>query len=213
MTSSVTEIAIVRHPETVANVEGRFVGRGDSEITEFGRDQMIALTAIMDEFKPSAVFTSPLKRALVTAQAVTSCGIPVNVLDDLQEIDFGRAEGLTFAEISAVGMTVDYLRNGSASDGATAKELAGPGDGPVAPGGELWSAFEARVVRAAAAIEGAGPRVAIVTHGGVFRTLLAHWLGLPMEASWRFAVPNATIATLRVTDGAGVLTSLKPAMA
>ncbi|MHB1340320.1 MAG: histidine phosphatase family protein [Coriobacteriia bacterium] len=213
MPGTVTEIAIIRHPETIANVEGRFVGRGDSEITQDGREQMIALTALMDQFGPSAVFASPLKRALITAQAITACGIPVNVLEDLQEIDFGRAEGLTYAEITAVGMTVDYLRNGSASNGATPADLAGPGDGPVAPGGELWSAFEARVARAALAVEGSGPRVAVVTHGGVFRTLLAHWLGLPMDASWRFAVPNATIATLRVTDGAGVLTTLMPAMA
>ncbi|KAF0206735.1 MAG: histidine phosphatase family protein [Actinomycetota bacterium] len=208
MAAKSVEIAIVRHPQTVANVEGRFVGRGDSEITEHGRDQMMALTTAMELWKPTVVFASPLKRALITAQAITSCGIPINVLEDLQEIDFGRAEGLTWNEITALGMKIDYLRNGSAD---SADDLNGPGDGPVAPGGESWTDFEARVRRAAAAIEGAGTRVAIITHGGVFRTLLTHWLGLPMESSWRFSITNATIATLTLTDGAGVLKSLQPA--
>lgn len=207
MASTTTEIVIVRHPQTTANVEGRFVGRGDSEITEAGKEQILELTAFMELWRPTVVFTSPLKRALMTAQAIVSCGIPVNVLPDLQEIDFGRAEGLTWNEITSLGMSIDYLRNGS-GDGAD--DLGGPGDGLVAPGGEAWPAFEARVRAAASAVEGAGSRVAVVTHGGVFRVLLAHWLGLPMESSWRFSIPNATVATLRVFDGAGVLESLQP---
>ncbi|MGB4592792.1 MAG: histidine phosphatase family protein [Coriobacteriia bacterium] len=208
MAETSTEIAIIRHPETVANTEGRFVGHGDSEITERGRQQLLALTTAMDAWRPTAVFTSPLRRALVAAQTITACGVPITVLEDLQEIDFGRAEGLTWNEITSLGMAVDYLPNGAASSGVPASELDGPGDGAVAPGGESWANFEARVIRAATTVESAGSRVAIVTHGGVFRTLIAHWLGLPMEASWRFAVGNGAIATVRVSDGAGVLTSL-----
>jgi len=211
MTGKATEIAILRHPETAANLEGRFVGRGDSEITKLGRQQIVALTVAMDAWKPTVVLTSPLKRTLITATAISWCGTPVNVLDDLQEIDFGRAEGLTWNEINAMGMKIDYLRNGAA-DADSADDLEGPSSGPVAPGGEFWSAFEERVVRTAAKAEASGTRVAIVTHGGVFRVLLAHWLGLEMDSSWRFSIPNATIATLKVIDGAGVLKSLYPAM-
>ncbi len=209
MGGKATEIAIIRHPQTVANVEGRFVGGGDSEITEHGRQQIVALTVAMDAWKPTVVFTSPLKRTLITAKAISWCGTPINVNEDLQEIDFGRAEGLTWNEIGAMGMKIDYLRNGSAD---SADDLDGPGDGPVAPDGETWAAFEARVLRAADTIANAGTRVAVVTHGGVFRVLLAHWMGLPMESSWRFSVPNAAIATLTLIDGAGVLKSLQPAM-
>lgn len=203
------ELALVRHPETEANVEGRFVGRGDSAITEKGREQMLALTTFMETFAPSVVFTSPLKRALVTAQAITSCGIAVNVLDELQEIDFGRVEGLTWSEVSALGLSVDYLRNGDPGDGAEGGPADGPGVGPVAPGGETWSDFEARVIAAAAKIEGSGPRIAVVTHGGVFRALLTHWLALPWSASWRFSVPNAAVARIRLTGPDGVLLSLE----
>ena len=208
MPSSGTEIIVVRHPQTVANVDGRFVGRGDSEITELGREQIMRLTRFMETWRPAAVYTSPLKRALMTAQATVACGIPVTVLEDLQEIDFGRAEGLTWNEITALGMSVDYLRNGAAV-ASDADTLGGPGVGPVAPGGETWADFETRVRRAAATCESGASRIAVVTHGGVFRTLLAHWMGLSMDATWRFSVPNAAIATLHVVDGAGVLTSLQ----
>ncbi|MCE5191420.1 MAG: histidine phosphatase family protein [Actinomycetia bacterium] len=202
-----TEIVIVRHPETTANVGGRFVGRGDSPITEHGREQISALTTFMEGWQPDVAFTSPLARALITARAVVACGTPVRIVADLREIDFGDAEGLTWDEITSRGMGIDYLRNGGA---LSSDDLGGPGEGPVAPGGETWTAFEARVRVAALACERPGERVAIVTHGGVFRTLVAYWLGLPMESSWRFAIPNATVATLHVVDGMGVLKSLQP---
>ncbi|MCE5203832.1 MAG: histidine phosphatase family protein [Coriobacteriales bacterium] len=204
-----TEIAIVRHPETVANVQGRFVGRGDSEITERGREQILALTETMDAWRPGVVCSSPLGRALITAKAIVPCGTPVRVLGGLQEIDFGRAEGLTWQEAVSAGIEVDYLRNGAARTGAPSTERRGPENGRVAPGGETWDAFECRVLEAASLAETAGDRVAVVTHGGVFRVLLAHWLGVPMSSSWNFFVGNGAVATLRVEDGTGVLLSLR----
>lgn len=199
------EIAIIRHPETVANVERRYVGRTESAITEVGLEQIRALTAFAGAWRPSVVFTSPRVRTLQTATAIAEGGTPLTVLDDLQEIDFGRAEGLTWDELAALGMTIDYRRGGAETEAAG---IESPRTDTVAPGGESWNAFERRVRHAADVCEAGGSRVAIVTHGGVFRTLLAHWLGIPMEAAWRFSVPNAAVATLTVTNGDGVLTSL-----
>jgi broad specificity phosphatase PhoE len=42
------------------------------------------------------------------------------------------------------------------------------------------------------------------------RALLTHWLGLEDVAAWRFALPNAAIATVTIREGAGVLESLLP---
>jgi len=202
-------VALIRHPETVANVEGRFVGRAESPLTDLGQAQLVSIAMLMESWKPAAVLSSPRARALVVGKRISACGTPLRVLDELAEIDFGRAEGLTWAEMKALGIEVRYPSTvGPALRAADA--LGGPTDGPVAPGGEAWDVFRGRVRSAARTIESAAPRVAVVTHGGVVRALLTHWLGLDDTAAWRFAVPSAAIATLTIRDGAGVLESLLP---
>ncbi|HEX9093257.1 MAG TPA: histidine phosphatase family protein, partial [Coriobacteriia bacterium] len=118
-------------------------------------------------------------------------GVPVHVDADLAEVDFGAAEGLTFEEATLRGVAIDLL--------------GGPPETAPFKDGETWHAFAARVAKAAERVETCGPRIAIVTHGGVVRSLLTHWLGLPHTAAWRFAVPNASVATLTLWDGEGTL--------
>jgi broad specificity phosphatase PhoE len=202
-------VALIRHPETAANGEGRFVGRGESPLTELGREQLISIAMMMESWKPGAVLSSPRERALVVAQRISACGTPLRVLDELAELDFGRAEGLTWAEMQALGLEIRYPSMVPLGQDA-ADALGGPTDGPIAPEGEEWRAFMVRIRAAARIIESAAPRVAVVTHGGVFRALLTHWLGLQDAAAWRFSVPNAAIATLTIRAGVGVLESLLP---
>lgn len=202
-------VALIRHPETVANIQGRFVGRGESPLTDLGSAQLVSIAMMMESWKPGAVLSSPRARALVVAQRISACGTPLRVLDELGEIDFGRAEGLTWDEMKALGIAVRYPSTVPFGQ-QSADAFGGPTKGPVAPEGEEWDAFMDRVRAAARIIESAAPRVAVVTHGGVVRALLTHWLGLEDAAAWRFAVPSATIATLTIRDGQGVLESLLP---
>lgn len=184
---------LIRHPETLANIESRYIGRMDSPISPRGERQTAWLSGVVEHWGADVVFTSPLGRALSTAHAIAPAGVPVRVLDDLGEIDFGVAECLTYAEIQERGIRLDYT-----------------GSGEIAPEGETGPAFDTRV-RAAAQTIAAGPeRSIVVTHGGVVRRLLAVWLGLPVDRSWSVAVPNAVMMVLRIEDGRGVLESLTP---
>lgn len=186
------EVLLARHPQVEANVAGRFVGTGESPFTELGERQCVALAAHIAAWKPSSVHSSPRTRARAVADlAAAMAAVEVHVDDDLAEIDFGAAEGLTYDEAMLAGVEIDLL------------------DGPpeVAPfrDGETWRTFAQRVAAAAERIETCGPRIAVVAHGGVIRALLAHWLGLPEAAAWRFAVPNASVATITLWDGTGTL--------
>lgn len=186
-------VLLVRHPETEANAEGRYVGRGDTDLTDTGRQQAAELVGRVLGWDPHVVFASPSKRCLVVASRVAEAsGVPLQVTDSIAEIDFGLAEGLTYEEVTRAGISLDLL--------------GGPSERPF-EGGEAWDAFLARVTAAATGIEAAGERVAVVTHGGVVRALMTHWLGLPRESAWSFAVPNAGMADLAVEDGHGVLIS------
>lgn len=195
MSDPAHEILVMRHPETLANASGHLIGRSDSPISPLGELQTQALAELVAEWQPEIVFSSPLGRTLVTARTIAPAGTSVEVLDDLREIDFGYAEGLTWDEVAEHGIVLDYS------------------GGPVAPGGEAGVDFAARVERAAARVaDGQSRRAAVVTHGGVFRHLLVAWLGLPAEAAWRFEVPNAGMAVVRLHSDRGVLERLGPSL-
>ena len=186
------EVLIARHPQVEANVAGRFVGTGESAFTELGEKQCAALAAYIAAWKPFSVHTSPRLRARAVADlAASQAGVEVHVDDDLAEIDFGAAEGLTYEEAVRNGVDIDLL--------------GGPPESAPFRDGETWRTFASRIAAAALRIETCGPRIAVVAHGGVVRALLAHWLALPETAAWRFAVPNASVATITLWDGTGTL--------
>ncbi len=185
-----TEVLIVRHPETRANTEGRFVGRGDSPLTERGWSQVGLLAARISDFAPDTVWSSPLARVLVVAEkAARAGGIALQVDDRLLELDFGQAEGLTWPQIEAVGLAFDYRS----------------ADRPVAPGGESRADIEARSAAFAEDLLALGGRHAVCTHGGVFRAMLVHLLGLGRSDIWAFHIRNGAVAHVTFDDGHGMI--------
>ena len=181
---------LVRHPETEANVSGRFVGRGDSPFTPEGLLQAARLPAEVAAFDPDVVWTSPLRRAQsVALMAAELAHVPLHVDERLAELHFGDAEGMTYEEIVNAGMPFNYR---------SAEE-------PVAPNGESRGSIERRVAQIADEVVASGGRVAVVAHGGVVRAMLVHLLGLSTTDVWAFHVHNAQLATVRVVDGHGML--------
>lgn len=183
-------ILLVRHPETEANVDGRFVGRGDSPFTSEGREQLARLPLCIARFEPDSVWSSPLYRARQVAErAAGSLGLEVCFDERLLELDFGEAEGMTVEEIEAEGMAFNYRDSES----------------PVAPGGESRDDIARRAASFCDEVCAKPGRYAVVTHGGVFRASLVHLLGLHRDGIWAFHVHNAQLATVRVIDGHGIL--------
>ena len=91
-----TEIILVRHGETDWNVEGIFRGRLDVELNELGIKQAGLLAKYLADKPLLAVYSSPLKRALRTAQIVASYhDIDVKIAADLIDFDFGEWQGLS----------------------------------------------------------------------------------------------------------------------
>jgi broad specificity phosphatase PhoE len=186
------EVLIARHPQVQANVEKRFVGSGESMFTELGERQCAALAAYIAAWGPTGIHSSPRLRARSVAEtAAALAGVPLHIDDELAEIDFGAAEGLTYEEATAAGVDIDLL--------------GGPPETAPFRDGETWHAFAKRIDGAADRIERCGSRIAVVAHGGTVRSLITHWLRLPDNAAWRFAVPNASVATLTLWDGSGTL--------
>lgn len=95
-------LLFVRHGESRWNVEGRFQGRRDIELSELGVKQAHALAArLAAHGRPAAIVASPLVRARRTAEIVgQACGRAVDVDERLVEISHGEWEGLVEHDVA-----------------------------------------------------------------------------------------------------------------
>jgi broad specificity phosphatase PhoE len=175
-----TRLVLCRHGEA-EDAAGRFCGRFDPALTAAGRRPAVALAARLPW--PDPVYTSPARRALETAMYLR----PDPVVEaDLRELDFGDADGLRHDEVAErwPELYAAWLR--------APTEVA-------FPGGEAFADFRSRVLSALARIE---PSAVVVTHGGVIRTALAHWLGIPDDTLFRIDVSHGTVTVVEWLEGA-----------
>jgi broad specificity phosphatase PhoE len=106
-------LALVRHGETVGNSSIRYHGRTDVELSNLGRRQMRAaqswLKIHLAGSRRGPIVASPLRRAAEGASIIAGGATPIIEIEEFVEVDFGRFEGLTAAEIEA-RYPVDFAR-------------------------------------------------------------------------------------------------------
>ncbi|MFC1924252.1 histidine phosphatase family protein, partial [Chloroflexota bacterium] len=85
-------LILVRHGETSWNYQGRIQGcRSDTELSQKGRAQAEKIAIALRREKLGAVYSSTLRRARDTAQAIAQdCQLEVRLNHDLREIDAGE---------------------------------------------------------------------------------------------------------------------------
>ena len=99
---AVTRLLLIRHAETEANATGRTQGRLDLPLTARGAAQAAAVAESIAAHAPVAVFASPARRAVETAEAIAMrCGVGVRLDERLLEMDHGDLDGLTGEELRA----------------------------------------------------------------------------------------------------------------
>src|SRR5687768_16876002 len=109
-----TTLLLARHGETDWNRELRIQGSSDIALNDLGRDQARALAEELAELALDAIYSSDLRRARETAEAVAAQhGLDVRLDPRLRERAFGSWEGLTRADIVALG---DGARHDGESD-------------------------------------------------------------------------------------------------
>jgi broad specificity phosphatase PhoE len=147
-------LLLVRHAEP--ELTGVLLGRLDPPLSEAGvREAQSHLAGL----EVRMVYSSPLRRALETAQMI-DCGAPLQVLEELAEIDLGDWDGLRWREIER-------------RDPDLARRKLDDWFGVSPPGGEPWPAFAKRVARALERIRLGPFPAAVVAHIAV-NAQLAH---------------------------------------
>ena len=100
-------IYIIRHGETNLNVHGVLQGRVDEPLNQNGRDLAVATGRAMRGIHFDACISSPLIRAKETVGIIlreSGNELAVTVDERIREINFGRLEGKTFAEMGETGL-------------------------------------------------------------------------------------------------------------
>jgi len=95
-------LIFVRHAESLANLEGRYQGRDDYDLSDTGRQQaeLLSKRFSLGKLPPTQVYSSPLSRTMETAKiACRNWTVEIEPWLDLIEYDVGVFTGLTWPEI------------------------------------------------------------------------------------------------------------------
>src|SRR4030042_781719 len=177
------EIILARHGETEWNATETFRGRADVALNENGLKQAQLRGEDLRGEKIDVIYSSPLQRAVKTAEAIAACqGLDVNIVDNLNDIDCGEWQGLTLKEVkdSYSELYQDWL------------DL--PGQGKI-PGGESLQDGKNRAlpfVQDAVMRCGEG-KIALVSHRAVNKVLIGALLGMDSSSFWSFKLDTGGI--------------------
>ena len=195
----VTCIVLVRHGQTEWNRVERFRGRADVPLNESGLAQAEATgKRVAAGWRPTAVYTSPLSRAVKTAEAVARhAALPVLVHPGLADIDYGEWQGLTPDE--ARSRWPDMVE----------AWYSAPHTAQI-PGGETLAGLRARGMAAVAelAAKHAGQTIVVVGHTVINRILLLGVLGLGNDRFWHLRQDTCAINVFEVEGGEYTLVSM-----
>ncbi len=193
-----SRLLLVRHGVTEFNSTRRFAGYSDVEMSTDGYRQVERLRDRLANEKIDAIYSSDLKRALVTAEVISS-GHKVDIVtcSELREANYGNVEGLTFAEISRLYPEVaELITNFSLR--------------LKFPGGESCEGFIERTIKFLDRLEKHAPSetILIVSHSGPLRVLACNLLGIG-QGHWRqIRCDNASLSIVETYPRGAIISLL-----
>ncbi len=181
-----TTFLLVRHGETDAVGKLLMGWAAGWRLNQTGRTQARTLAERLRRLPVRAVYTSPLERALETAEAIASChGMTPIPLDDLGEMRIGSWEGRNFQELDR---DPEWRRFN------VVRTLVRP------PGGELMLETQARMVRRLLSLRSDHDSGTVVTvsHADPLRAVVAYFLGISLDAVLRFEIGLTSVTVLEM---------------
>jgi broad specificity phosphatase PhoE len=180
---------LIRHGDTDWNVEEIFRGRADIELNETGIKQAELLANYLKDVPVEAVYSSPLKRALRTAEIIAgSRNINVTPAPELIDFDYGEWQGLSHDAVKDKYKTLynEWLKN---------PQLV------KMPKGESLDDVRERAVslvdQITASHEGI---VALISHRVILKVIICTLLGLDASHFWDIKVDTCGITTFVYAD-------------
>ena len=193
------ELILVRHGQTQWNREQIFRGSKDIELDEAGQRQAEALGARLKSRRIDAIYSSSLKRAMATAEAIARLqGLPVMVGPGLVDMCFGEWEGMAHQEVKQ-----KYPKQYQ-----TWRE--NPWKARI-PGASNIKDVQAQSLKAIKGlVEDNLPEstVAVVTHRVILKLILMKMLNMEPEGFWNIKLSSCGLTTVEWDGKRFVLTCL-----
>ncbi|MBC7349663.1 MAG: histidine phosphatase family protein [Candidatus Aminicenantes bacterium] len=194
-----TRIVLVRHGETEWNRVERFRGSADIPLNENGlRQAELLARRLLAAWKPTAVYSSPLSRAVKTAEVIAfPLKLQVKIHPGLSDINYGEWQGLTPEEVR--GRWPELFERWQTIP-----------DTLRFPGGEAMAERQRIGVAAVKEIAAAHPGETVVGvgHTVINRLILLGLLGLDFSYFWRLRQDNCALNVLEYRDGLFVAVTL-----
>jgi probable phosphomutase (TIGR03848 family)/uncharacterized repeat protein (TIGR03847 family) len=192
-----TILLLIRHASNDFIKEGRLAGRTPGvHINAQGQREADDMARRTAHIPIEAIYSSPLERAIDTANAVASChNLPVQIVEGLLE---GHAGDWTGKKLSELNTTETW------------KLIQTKPIGVKLPGGESIDEVQLRMVAAVEDIRKRHPDgiVAIVSHADPLKSVVAHYLNWDLNNFQRIAINPASVTVISVDDkGAALLRS------
>lgn len=184
-----TTVFLIRHGETAWHAEGRVLGQRDIPLSQPGIAQAEEAAAALRGVKMAEVLSSPLQRAIQTAEIIGQ-DTGIQIARDPRLIDFqlGKWTGMTYADVAK---NEEYQR------------FVQQPESERIPGGESLDDIRRRAVAAvdqALRDNATGDALAIVTHAGIIRVLITHYMGSRPANYHRVRVSPGSISILGFSD-------------
>ena len=191
-------LLLLRRGPVAAKWDQAALGQADPPLARGNSDLEAAAVTRVVELEPARILTSDLRRAKDTAERIAVCAnASLGVRRDLRDRKYGDWQGRQWSEIIASEQdpAVTFLHDFCRSE---------------PPRGESMIAVSKRVVKAVSAELRRHQRdvVCYVGHAGPIRCLIAHALGLPLEAVQRMQLDPFGLSAIRMAGDASALTML-----
>jgi len=187
------QLVLIRHGETDFTSRELFCGTSNPSLNKQGRTQSIALGNLLRSHSIDLCLASPLDRAIQTAELL-QLNLPIHSEPLSREIGFGIFEGLSR----------EICQNRFPSEWQAWCE------GSIPPEGESVQSFHTRLTQLAENLSHEkSDTVLLVTHGGVIRLLLSHYLTGSFENQWRFKITPGSLCRIGFDGSFAYLESLQ----
>lgn len=186
------KLILVRHGETIWNKEKKIQGITDIGLNEKGIEQAEKLAYSLQKEELDAIITSPLRRAYDTARAIGKYhDIAIKVEEDLQELNAGELEGLTWPELNRYP---EFLAKWKLDNASV----------PM-PKGESLVDVQNRVWPVIQRIIETSQNALIVSHSFVIITILCKIQNLHLSHSANFRIGAASKTCVNIENGSGTV--------
>jgi probable phosphoglycerate mutase len=191
-----SECILVRHAQTDWNKKQIFRGRAEVELNRTGIRHAEKTSTLLSEVNAETIYTSPLKRSLVTAQIL---GRPHNLkpkeVNGLIDIDYGDWQGLLQEDVQR-----DFP--------AVYQKWREEPDKVKFPGGESLKDVRDRAIKVFEEALLNCNFFLLVSHRVVIKVILLHVLDLPLSSFWKVRQDPCAISRVERTPSGLSLISM-----